>query len=71
MQDLHLGVEAFGDSVVAGEAPHGSDLLAPGVQRVAQCHQWREPATTERSHIPEKTPGEFAAAPLISTLLEQ
>ena len=42
-------MEAFGDAVVAGEAPHASDLLAPGMERIAERNQGREPATTERS----------------------
>jgi hypothetical protein len=71
LQDFHFGVEAFGDSVVAGEAPHGRDFLARSVQSIAECHQWVEPATTERSHIPEEAAREFATARLIPALLRQ
>jgi hypothetical protein len=29
LEDFHFGVEAFGDAVVAGEAPHAGDFLSP------------------------------------------
>jgi hypothetical protein len=32
-------MEAFGDAVVAGKAPHGSDLGLPGMQRVSERNQ--------------------------------
>ncbi len=35
LEKLHFGVEAFGDSVVVGEAPHRHDLLRPGGQGLA------------------------------------
>ena len=34
LEDFHFGVEALGDSVVSGEAPHGGDFVLPGVERV-------------------------------------
>src|SRR6185437_8430178 len=40
--ELHFVVEAFGDAVVAAEAPHGGDLTGPGMQRVAELHQLRQ-----------------------------
>ena len=49
-------MKAFGNAVVAGEAPHASDLLAPGMEGVAECYQWREPAT-----IVVRAPADFAA----------
>jgi len=36
LEDFHFGMEAFCDSVVAGEAPHASDLLSPGMKRLAE-----------------------------------
>ena len=33
--EFHFGVEAFGDAVVAGEAPHQGDFGAPGVEGLA------------------------------------
>ena len=32
LQNLHFGVEAFGDAVVASETPHARDLRFPGIQ---------------------------------------
>ena len=46
-------MEAFGESVIASEAPHASDFLAPGIKHIAELHQWREPVTTERADIGE------------------
>ena len=70
LEDFHFGVKAFGDSVVAGEAPHASDLLAPGMEGVAEGDQWREPATTKRSNVAEEAEGQFLTAPLVATLFE-
>jgi len=39
IDELHFVMEAFGDAVVADEAPHGDDLLAPGRERLAESHQ--------------------------------
>ncbi len=64
-------MEPFGDAVVAGEAPQAGDLLTPSVERVAELSQWREPATTERSHVPQKTPSQFLAAFLVAAFLQQ
>jgi len=33
---LHLSMEAFGDTIVFGEAPHAGDLLLPGAQGLGQ-----------------------------------
>src|SRR6185437_15201489 len=43
--ELHFVVEAFGDAVVAAEAPYGGDLAGPGMERVAelQARRWRCP----------------------------
>ena len=48
LKDFHLGMEALSNSVVAGEAPHTSDFISPSEQRLAQLHEWCEPAATER-----------------------
>ena len=29
LDELHFAMEAFGDAVVSGEAPHAGDLLSP------------------------------------------
>src|SRR5689334_2811877 len=36
LEDFHFVVKAFGDPVVAGEAPHGSDVGNPGGECVAE-----------------------------------
>ena len=59
-------MEAFGDSVVAGEAPHAGDFLTPGMENIAELDQWREPATTECTDIGEEAACQFLTAFLIS-----
>jgi hypothetical protein len=71
LQDFHFGMEAFGDSVVAGEAPHAGDLLPPGMQDMAELDQWREPATTERADVGKEAACQLLAAFLVSRFLEQ
>src|SRR5262249_3074057 len=50
LEDLHFSMEAFGDGIVACEAPHGGDLGGPGVERFAELRQLRQagPAATDR-----------------------
>jgi hypothetical protein len=71
LQNFHFRVKAFGDAVATGEAPHGGDLLAPGIERIAQGHQWGQPATTERGHMGEETPRQFAAAFLVTAFFQE
>ena len=47
MQDLHLGVESFGDRIIPSEAPHSHNLLSPGRQRSGQAEPG-EPAPLGR-----------------------
>ena len=42
LKDLHFGVEALGDAVVAGEAPHRGDLGRQEVKGLAELHQLRQ-----------------------------
>ena len=42
LDELHLAMEALGDAVVLGEAPHAGDLLAPGGEGLSQSNQGRE-----------------------------
>jgi hypothetical protein len=42
LDEFHFAVEAFGDAVVFGEAPHASDLLPPGGEGMGQSDQRRE-----------------------------
>jgi len=71
LQDFHFGMEAFGDSVVAGEAPHAGDLLAPCMERFAELQQWREPATTERRDFAEQALRQLPAFVLVMMLFQQ
>ena len=59
------------DCVVAGEAPHGRDLLSPGIKSMAERDQWGEPATTQRGHIAEEAARQLLAAFVIAAFLEQ
>jgi hypothetical protein len=38
---------------------------------MTELNQWREPATTERGDVPQKAPGQFLAAFLVTAFLEQ
>ena len=71
LEDLHLGVKALGDSVVAGEGPHGGDFFAPGMQGIAELSQWREAATTEFGDVAQEAVGQAAAAFLVLSFLQQ
>src|SRR5438270_13981284 len=64
-------MEALGDSVVAGEAPHAGDLLTAGVERRAVLHQWGEPAITERADISQETMCQLVATFLAPPLFQQ
>jgi hypothetical protein len=38
IDELHFVVKALGDALVAGEAPHGEDLLASGCESLTELH---------------------------------
>lgn len=40
LDELHLAVEAFGDSVVARKPPHAGDRFLPVLQGIGQGLQW-------------------------------
>ena len=42
VDEFHLVVEALGDAIVAGKAPHGGDLFGPRVQGLAELDQLRQ-----------------------------
>ena len=46
-ESFHFGVEAFGDAVVAREAPHDGDLGGPGMHGFAESDQRSEGAVFE------------------------
>ena len=39
LDEFHLAMEALGDAVVSGEAPHGDKRLSPSVEGRAQAHE--------------------------------
>ena len=43
-----------GDAVVAGEAPHGDDLFAPGMQGLTELHQLRQAGLAQLTHGAEE-----------------
>ena len=47
LEDLHFGVEAFGDAVVASEAPHGDDFFRPGRKGLAELDQGCQAGLTQ------------------------
>ena len=64
-------MKAFGDAVVAGEAPHGCDFFFPGKQSIAERNQGREPATAtaEFGDITQEAGGQVAAFFLVVMFL--
>ena len=42
LNELHLSVEALGDAVIFGKAPHGHKSLSPGVKRFGQADEGLE-----------------------------
>jgi len=57
--------------MIANKAPHSGDLLALGMQGIAELYQWREPATTERGDIAEEAMRQTFTALLIAGLFQQ
>ena len=48
LDEFHFAVEAFGDAVVAGEAPHADDLLRPIMEGLGEGVSVFEAAGFER-----------------------
>ena len=71
LEDLHFGVETFGDGVVSGEAPHAGDFFSPGMKSVAELNESFEAAGTQQGDISEKTSGELAAFFLVVMFFQQ
>ena len=55
IDELHFVVEAFGDAVVAGKAPHGDDLFTPSSQGLAKLHQLRQAGLAQLVNGTKKT----------------
>ena len=55
LEDFQFGVKALSDAVVAREAPHGGDLMGPGMQGFAQVYQLREAGLSQLVNGPQQT----------------
>jgi len=42
LDELHFAMEALGNAVVLGEAPHASDLFTPGGEGLGKSEELRE-----------------------------
>jgi hypothetical protein len=47
LDEFHFAVEAFGDAIVFGEAPHAGDFLLPAFEGIGQGDDWSEAALGE------------------------
>jgi hypothetical protein len=47
LQNFHFGVEAFGNAVIPGEAPHHSHLRRPGTQGLAELNELGQAGTLQ------------------------
>ena len=63
-------VEALGDTVVAGESPHGDDLFSPGMQGLTELHQLRQAGLAQLIYGAEET-GRQSLALLAGAVLFQ
>jgi len=55
LDELHFAMKAFGDAVVAGEAPHADDLLGPVGERLGEDESGLEPALAQHGN-PQRAP---------------
>ena len=61
MDEFHFSVEALGDTVVLGEAPHTGDGFLPIEQGSGECLQWFEIRVFELVDVPVKDLGMCSA----------
>jgi hypothetical protein len=71
LQNLHLGVEAFGDSVIPREPPHRGDLLSPGVQRVAELNHLGQLLLSQQGDHPQQLRSQFPALVVIEPFVQK
>jgi len=64
-------VEALGDAVVAGEAPHGDNLLAPAVQGIAELYQLRQAGLAQLVDGAQEARRQRLALPVAAVFLQQ
>jgi len=72
LDELHLSMEALGNAIVLGEAPHASDGLGPGAQRGSQSDERLEATGGEPVDEAQQLTGEGSAgAPGLVLEVEQ
>jgi len=54
-------VEAFGDAVIAGKAPHSGDFFLPGIESIAQLNQRSESCLLQFADGAEQAGEQLAA----------
>jgi hypothetical protein len=64
-------MESFGDAVRASEAPHASDLLGPGVERVAEGDKLRQSGLAQFADDPQEAGNQFLALAARFMLFQQ
>ena len=64
-------MEAFGDAIVPGEAPHGGNFRLPGMKGVAKLHQVGQNGGLERLDGVEKASRQMEALFAGAMLLQQ
>jgi hypothetical protein len=64
-------VEAFGDAVVAGKAPHHGDLHGPGIESFYELHQLRQAGLAQLVNGLEKACDQIMALLAAAVLFQQ
>jgi hypothetical protein len=64
-------MESLGNSVVAGESPHGDDLLGPAVQGVAELYQLRQAGLAQLVHGAQEAGDEGLALLAVAMFFQQ
>ena len=64
-------MEAFGDAVVAGEAPHGDDLLGPGRECLSQLDQWWEAGLAQLVNSAQETRHQLFTLSAVAMFFQQ
>ena len=71
IDEFHFVVETFGDAVIAGEAPHGHDLLGPGRERLAELNQWGQTCLSQLVNRAQETRRQLLTLPAVAMFLQQ
>ena len=65
IDELHFVVEALGDAVVAGEAPHGDDLVGPSGESLAELHELDQTGLAQLMYGAEEARDQDLALPAV------